>query len=95
VTIQRAHAIANGVYVAAVNRVGHEGAPDGGLQFWGNSFVSDPFGRFLAQGSTDKEEVLVAVCDRARLLDTRRNWPFFRDRRIDAYAGLTQRWNDQ
>ncbi len=65
VTIQRSHAIANGVYVAAVNRVGHEGAADGGLQFWGNSFVSDPFGRMLTQGSTDKEEVLVATCDRA------------------------------
>ncbi len=92
VTIQRSHAIANGVYVAAVNRVGHEGAADGGLQFWGTSFVSDPFGRFLAQGSTDREEVLIANCDRARLLDTRRNWPFFRDRRIDSYADITRRW---
>ncbi len=93
-TIQRAHAIANGVYVAAVNRVGHEGAPDSGLQFWGTSFVSDPFGRLLAQGGTDKEEVLVAACDRGLLLETRRNWPFFRDRRIDCYSDLTRRWND-
>lgn len=90
--IQRSHAIANGVYVAAVNRVGHEGSPESGLQFWGTSFLSDPFGRLLAEGSCDKEEVLVAACDRARLLDTRRNWPFFRDRRIDSYADITRRW---
>jgi N-carbamoylputrescine amidase len=92
VTIQRSHAIANGVYVAAVNRVGHEGPADGGLQFWGTSFVSDPFGRILKQADTEEEEVLVVECDRARLLDTRRNWPFFRDRRIDAYGELTRRW---
>src|SRR6266436_5985312 len=95
VTIQRSHAIANGVYVAAVNRVGHEGAADAGLQFWGTSFVSDPFGRVLTQGSSDKEEVLVMACDRSRLLDTRRNWPFFRDRRIDSYAGITGRWGGE
>ena len=93
ITIQRSHAIANGVFVAAVNRVGHEGASDGGLQFWGSSFVSDPFGQILAQAGTEQEEILVANCDPARLVDTRRNWPFFRDRRIDAYANLTQRWN--
>jgi N-carbamoylputrescine amidase len=91
-TIQRAHAIANGVYVAAVNRVGHEGDLAGGLEFWGTSFVSDPFGVVLTQGSVEREEVLVATCDRERLEDVRRNWPFFRDRRIDAYGGLTQRW---
>jgi N-carbamoylputrescine amidase len=91
-TIQRAHAIANGLFVAAVNRVGHEGIAPGGLEFWGTSFVSDPFGVVLAEAPTDREEVLLATCDRARLEDVRRNWPFFRDRRIDAYAGITQRW---
>jgi N-carbamoylputrescine amidase len=94
-TIQRAHAIANGVYVAVVNRVGHEGPANGGLQFWGTSFVSDPFGRVLAQGGTEDEQVLVASCERATMLDTRRNWPFFRDRRIDAYGGLTRRWGEK
>jgi N-carbamoylputrescine amidase len=91
-TIQRAHAIANGLFVAAVNRVGHEGDAAGGLEFWGTSFVSDPFGVMLAEAPTDREEVLLATCDRARLEDVRRNWPFFRDRRIDAYTGITQRW---
>jgi N-carbamoylputrescine amidase len=92
-TIQRAHAIANGLYVAAVNRVGHEGDAAGGLEFWGTSFVSDPFGIVVAESPTDREDVLVATCDRARLEDVRRNWPFFRDRRIDAYGGITQRWS--
>jgi N-carbamoylputrescine amidase len=91
-TAQRAHAIANGLYVAAVNRVGHEGEADAGLEFWGSSFVSDPFGVLLGRGSDDREEVLVVPCERRRLEDVRRNWPFFRDRRIDAYGGLTQRW---
>jgi N-carbamoylputrescine amidase len=91
-TVQRAHAIANGVYVAAVNRVGHEKLVGDGLEFWGSSFVSDPFGQLVGQASTDQEEVLVAECERGRILDVRRNWPFFRDRRIDAYGGLTQRW---
>jgi N-carbamoylputrescine amidase len=91
-TIQRSHAIASGVYVAAVNRVGHEGPPDGGLDFWGASFVSDPFGTLLAKGSHDREEVIVAKCDPARMEEVRRNWPFLRDRRIDAYGDLTQRW---
>jgi len=90
--IQRGHAIANGLYVAAVNRVGHEGPADGGLEFWGTSFVSDPFGVLLGETSTDREEVLVVTCDRARSLDVRRNWPFFRDRRTDAYGDLTQKW---
>jgi N-carbamoylputrescine amidase len=90
--MQRAHAIANGVYVAAVNRVGHEGAPGTGLEFWGTSFVSDPFGVLLAQGSTDQDEVVIGECDRARITDVRRNWPFFRDRRSDAYSGMTQMW---
>jgi N-carbamoylputrescine amidase len=90
-TIQRSHAIANGVFVAAVNRVGHEGPSDGGLEFWGASFLSDPFGRILYKCSHDKEEVALVACDLALLEETRRNWPFFRDRRIDAYGSLTQR----
>jgi len=91
-TIQRAHAIANGVYVGAVNRVGHEGPADGGLEFWGSSFVCDPFGVVLRQAAVDREELLVVRCDRRRLEDVRRNWPFLRDRRIDAYGDLTSRW---
>jgi N-carbamoylputrescine amidase len=92
--MQRAHAIANGVYVAAVNRVGHEGAPDGGIEFWGASFVSDPFGVVLAEASRTDEAVLVVECDRAHQEDVRRNWPFLRDRRIDAYAPITKRLLD-
>jgi N-carbamoylputrescine amidase len=91
-TIQRAHAIANGIYVAAVNRTGFEGPQDSGLEFWGNSFVADPFGQVIAEASTDKEEVLVAECDPKRMDEVRRNWPFFRDRRIDAYTPITERW---
>jgi len=94
-TIQRAHAIANGVYVAVVNRVGYEGKPaegDAGLEFWGNSFVADPFGQIAAQASNDKEEILVVECDPAKSEDTRRNWPFLRDRRIDAYQPILNRW---
>jgi N-carbamoylputrescine amidase len=91
-TIQRAHAIANGVYVAAVNRTGFEGTPENGLEFWGNSFVSDPFGRVIAQASASEEEVLVTECDPKQMDEVRKNWPFFRDRRIDAYAPITSRW---
>jgi N-carbamoylputrescine amidase len=91
-TIQRAHAIANGVFVAAVNRTGFEGTPESGLEFWGNSFVADPFGRVLAQASATEEEVLVTECDPKLMDEVRRNWPFFRDRRIDAYAPITKRW---
>jgi N-carbamoylputrescine amidase len=91
-TIQRAHAIANGVYVAAVNRTGFEGTPENGLEFWGNSFVSDPFGRVIAQASASEEEVLVMECDPKQMDEVRKNWPFFRDRRIDAYAPITNRW---
>jgi N-carbamoylputrescine amidase len=90
-TIQRAHAIANGLYVAAVNRVGHEGPPQTGLEFWGGSFVADPFGQVLAEASHDAEETLIVECDPRRIEQVRRNWPFLRDRRIDAYAGLTSR----
>jgi N-carbamoylputrescine amidase len=90
-TIQRSHAIANGLYVAAVNRVGYEGPPEHGLEFWGGSFVSDPFGRMLAEGSHDQEEILVVECDPRQIEETRRNWPFLRDRRIDAYAPILNR----
>jgi N-carbamoylputrescine amidase len=90
-TIQRAHAIANGLYVAAINRVGHEGPPQTGLEFWGGSFVADPFGKLLAEASHDAEETLIVECDPRRIEEARRNWPFLRDRRIDAYAGLTSR----
>lgn len=94
-TIQRSHAIANGVYVAAVNRTGHEGPADGGLEFWGGSFVADPFGAILAEASPDKEEILIVECDPALQEDTRRNWPFLRDRRIDAYGPINQRFLDR
>ena len=95
-TIQRSHAIANGVYVASVNRVGHEKPVPGGpgLEFWGTSFLCDPFGVVVAEASTDKEEILVGEVDLARLEDVRRNWPFLRDRRIDAYTGLDRRFLD-
>ncbi|MDE3186277.1 MAG: carbon-nitrogen hydrolase [Acidobacteriota bacterium] len=101
-TIQRAHAIANGVYVAGVNRVGHEHgdilgnrAAGPGLEFWGGSFLADPFGRIVAKASHDAEEILLGEIDLALLEDTRRNWPFLRDRRIDAYGGITSRFLDQ
>ena len=125
-TIQRAHAIANGVFVCAVNRVGHElgdvlidgklnrvpptanetvghnlspsgdftVSPNPGLEFWGGSFIADPFGRILAQASHDKEEILTATLDPAKVEITRQHWPFLRDRRIDAYTGLTRRFLD-
>jgi N-carbamoylputrescine amidase len=92
-TIQRSHAIANGVFVAAVNRVGHEGPKGGGLEFWGGSFVADPFGRILAEADAN-ESVLVVDCELTRVEETRRNWPFLRDRRIDAYGPITSRFLD-
>jgi N-carbamoylputrescine amidase len=98
-TIQRAHAIANGVYVAAVNRVGFETgnirgnqATGKGLEFWGGSFIADPFGQIVAEAPHDKEAILLAEIDLHRIEDVRRNWPFWRDRRIDAYAPITQRF---
>jgi N-carbamoylputrescine amidase len=94
-TIQRSHAIANGIYVAAVNRVGYEGPPEHGLEFWGSSFVADPFGQVIAQASCDQEEILIAECDPHGMEEVRRNWPFLRDRRIDAYAPILQRWLDK
>ena len=100
-TIQRAHAIANGVYVGSVNRVGEEHGDvrgnrvDGpGLQFWGGSFIADPFGRIVAKAAHDKEEILIAEVDLRLLEDTRRNWPFLRDRRIDAYQPIVHRFLD-
>jgi N-carbamoylputrescine amidase len=93
--MQRSHAIANGVYVAAINRVGREGPAEGGLEFWGGSFVSDPFGRVLRRGDHVQEELVVVECDVRQIEETRRNWPFFRDRRIDAYSGLSQRLIDE
>ena len=106
-TIQRAHAIANGVWVCAVNRVGNEQGdvqlPDGtllngpesaGLEFWGGSFIADPFGRIIAKASHDKEEILYAELDPKEVEVTRQHWPFLRDRRIDAYGGITSRFLD-
>jgi N-carbamoylputrescine amidase len=107
-TIQRAHAIANGVYVAAVNRVGREHgevkfangeilsnrAAGAGLEFWGGSFIADPFGRIIAKASHDAEEILLGEVDMHLIEETRRNWPFLRDRRIDAYAPIAQRFLD-
>jgi len=121
-TIQRAHAIANGVYVCAVNRVGHElgdvlidgkmnrvpptanevvgmtgdftVGPNPGLEFWGGSFIADPFGRVIAQASHEKEEILYAELDPREVEITRQHWPFLRDRRIDAYGGITSRFLD-
>ncbi len=90
-TIQRSHAIANGIFVAAVNRVGFEGPADHRLEFWGGSFVSDPFGRVIAEAPQGEESILVVECDPKSIDETRRNWPFLRDRRIDAYGPITSR----
>jgi N-carbamoylputrescine amidase len=94
---QRAHAIANGVYVAAVNRIGLEKSPlagGAGIEFWGGSFVADPFGVVLAEASRTEEETLIVTCDRAHQETVRRHWPFLRDRRIDAYGAVTRRLID-
>jgi N-carbamoylputrescine amidase len=100
-TIQRSHAIANGVYVAVVNRVGHEQgdvrgnkAQGKGLEFWGGSFIADPFGRIIAEASHDKEEILIGEVNVKTMEEIRRNWPFLRDRRIDSYAPITKRMID-
>jgi len=100
-TIQRAHAIANGVYVGVVNRVGFEtgnirgkSAPGQGLEFWGASFLCDPFGTVIAEASYDKEEILIGEVNLRKLEEIRRNWPFLRDRRIDSYAPITSRLLD-
>jgi N-carbamoylputrescine amidase len=110
-TVQRGHAISNGVYVAAVNRVGHEPPPASapgqgtsagsgqgigpGIEFWGSSFVADPFGVVVAEAAADREQILLAEIDLDRIEEVRRNWPFLRDRRIDAYGGLEQRFLDE
>jgi len=93
-TVQRGHAIANGVYLAAVNRVGFEGSPERGLEFWGASFLAGPFGELLAEAPTDREEILIADCDGREVETVRRHWPFLRDRRIDAYGAILERWRD-
>jgi len=95
-TVQRGHAVANGIYVAAVNRVGFEQPEKDhpGLEFWGSSFVAGPQGEIIARASTDKEEVLVVVVDLDQMEDVRRNWPFLRDRRIDAYGDILKRYLD-
>lgn len=85
-TIQKSHAIANGIFVAAVNRVGKEHA----VEFWGQSFVSDPFGEILVRGSKDRDEILIIECDLSLIEQTRQGWPFLRDRRTDAYKGLNR-----
>jgi len=97
ITVQRGHAVANGIYVAAANRVGLERemtATGAGIEFWGSSFVCGPQGEMIEQASAKKEETLVVECDPARVEFVRRNWPFFRDRRIDAYGDITRRWID-
>jgi N-carbamoylputrescine amidase len=103
-TTQRAHAISNGVWVCSVNRVGHEqgdvihnaanmpGPEGAGIEFWGGSFIADPFGRIVAKATHDKEEILYADIDPAQVEITRQHWPFLRDRRIDAYEGITKRF---
>ncbi len=94
-TIQRSHAIANGCYVAAANRVGHE-APAGGdgIEFWGQSFICGPDGEVIAKGSVDREEIVIGEIDWARVNEHRTHWPFLRDRRVDAYGGIEQRLLD-
>ena len=103
-TIQQSHAIANGVFVAAVNRVGLERTLEGsdskpagyeGIEFWGGSFVSDPSGRIIGQAARDREELLIVECDLGLIEETRRHWPFLRDRRVDAYQGIGQRFLDE
>lgn len=105
--IQRSHAVANGCYVVAVNRTGWEASPSregeapaeptepGGIDFWGQSFVADPSGQVIARASIDQEEVLVVPIDRSKIEFARTHWPFLRDRRIDAYGPITQRWLDE
>ncbi|NLX12180.1 MAG: carbon-nitrogen hydrolase [Phycisphaerales bacterium] len=91
-TVQRGHAVANGLYVASVNRIGIESEPGtDGLEFFGQSFICDPFGQILAEAPAEQPAVLTASCDRAYMEDVRRNWPFLRDRRIDAYSSITAR----
>ena len=90
-TVQRGHAIANGAFVAAVNRIGREGS----LTFWGSSFVSSPFGEVLARANRNREEVVIVKCNLDEIDETRQSWPFLRDRRIDAYSAITSRFVDK
>ena len=91
-TIQRGHAIANGVYVASPNRIGHEDEPGtNGITFFGHSFIADPFGRYVSEAG-EKEEIVIAQCDPALIESVRRNWPFLRDRRVDAYGAILNRY---
>jgi N-carbamoylputrescine amidase len=97
ITVQRGHAIANGIYVAAVNRVGFE-QPEkdqAGLEFWGSSFIADPQGEILARAAPDREEILVAEVNLDLMENVRQNWPFLRDRRIDSYGGILKRYLDE
>ncbi len=94
-TVQRGHAISNGVYVAAVNRVGFEEFANGGIEFWGNSFICDPFGKILARASDKSEEIIYAEIDINVIEDVRRNWPFLRDRRIDSYGEINKRYLEE
>ncbi|MCA9090534.1 MAG: carbon-nitrogen hydrolase [Planctomycetaceae bacterium] len=93
-TIQRSHAIANGVFVCAPNRVGHEDGTDEGIDFWGQSFVSDPAGRIISRAGSTDGEILITDCDLTLVDQQRTHWPFLRDRRIDAYGGITSRYLD-
>lgn len=90
-TVQRSHAIANGVFVAAANRTGRED----NINFWGSSFICDPFGKIIARASTDKEEILVADCNPEIIAETRRTWPFLRDRRADSYEPIKRMFGDE
>jgi N-carbamoylputrescine amidase len=94
-TIQRSHAIANGCYVVSVNRTGYEGSPESGIEFWGQSFVSAPDGSVLARAAPDTEEMMVVMCDLECINEMRVQWPFLRDRRIDAYGHITRRYIDE
>lgn len=96
ITVQRGHAVANGLPLLACNRTGFEAAPDGGrgIQFWGSSFVAGPQGEFLAEAGRDQRELLITTIDMQRCENVRRIWPFLRDRRIDAYADILKRFRD-
>jgi N-carbamoylputrescine amidase len=96
-TVQRGHAIANGVYVAAANRIGLEKADknSAGIEFWGQSFITDPQGVIIAKASANEEEIILAEIDLKKIDRVRRNWPFFRDRRIDSYDDITKRFIDE
>ena len=96
-TIQKGHAVANGIYIASVNRVGFEASPDGngGIEFWGQSFVSNPYGEITKKASSNREEIIIEDLNLTLLEETRIYWPFFRDRRIDSYINITKRWIDE